>query len=300
MLKKFSLFFVFLAFSSFLFCQQPDSIHVKTYNKKLIPLILTSEALIYTGSMIYLNEAWYKNYPRTSFHFFDDSKEWLQMDKTAHAFTSYHAANYGYLVFRQTGLDDSKALAISSIQSCFFISSIELFDGFSKGWGASLSDLTANFSGVGLFAAQQYFWNEQKILLKYSFSSSGLAGYRPDVLGRNLPEQLIKDYNAQTFWLSANLKSIFNLNKFPSWLNIALGYGADGMLTGHAGDAMQNSYFQLERKRQYYFSLDLDLSRIKLKNKALKAVFRAINILKFPFPAVEISEKKFYFHPVFY
>src|SRR5690606_24524913 len=45
-------------------------------------------AVLYTGTIIALNDAWYKDYPRTSFHTFDDSGEWLQMDKAGHAFSA--------------------------------------------------------------------------------------------------------------------------------------------------------------------------------------------------------------------
>jgi len=291
---------LFAVSSALSYCQPADSILNKPLNKKALSLIFTSEAIIYTGTMISLNEAWYKNYPKSSFHFFDDSKEWLQVDKVAHSFTSYHTANFGYLLFKQAGMEENKAIAISGIQSVFFISSIEIFDGFSKEWGASWYDLSANIAGTGLFTLQQYFWKEQKINLKYSYSNSGLAGYRPSALGNNFPEKLIKDYNAQTFWLSANLKSILNLNKFPTWLNIAIGYGADGMLAGHSNDEIQNLNLLVERKRQYYLSLDIDLTRIKVKNKALSTAFKIINVLKFPFPTIEFSSNKLYFHPVFY
>src|SRR4051812_42271731 len=56
----------------------------KSLNKKRIACIIGTEATLYAGSLIGLNELWYKNYPRSSFHFFNDNKEWLQMDKVGH------------------------------------------------------------------------------------------------------------------------------------------------------------------------------------------------------------------------
>jgi hypothetical protein len=36
----------------------------------------------------------------------------------------------------------------------------------------------------------------------------------------------------KTYWLSVNLHSFSKAQKIPKWLNLAIGYGADGMITG--------------------------------------------------------------------
>ena len=43
----------------------------------------------YGGSFVLLNEAWYKDYPRSSFHTYNDAGEWKQMDKIGHGWTAY-------------------------------------------------------------------------------------------------------------------------------------------------------------------------------------------------------------------
>ena len=43
----------------------------------------------YGTTLMILNNTWYKNYPRTSWHSFNDSREWLQMDKIGHAWSVY-------------------------------------------------------------------------------------------------------------------------------------------------------------------------------------------------------------------
>ena len=54
-------------------------------DKNRVWLIAGINAVAYGGTLIALNNAWYKDYPKTSFHTFNDSKEWLQMDKVGHA-----------------------------------------------------------------------------------------------------------------------------------------------------------------------------------------------------------------------
>jgi hypothetical protein len=44
------------------------------------------------------------------------------------------------------------------------------------------------------------------------------AQYRPNVLGSSLAEQILKDYNGQTYWLSVNLHSFYKGSKIPNGL----------------------------------------------------------------------------------
>ena len=43
----------------------------------------------WTGTLIALNEIWYKDFPRSKFKTFNDSKEWLQVDKVGHTYSAY-------------------------------------------------------------------------------------------------------------------------------------------------------------------------------------------------------------------
>ena len=167
---------------------------------------------------------------------------------------------------------------------------------FSEEWGFSWPDMASNFLGSGIYVGQELLWKEQRILLKYSFHQTQFANMNPDKLGDGLVEELFKDYNGQTFWVSANLNAFLPEANFPSWLNLAVGYGAEGMLTGrpvYGNDVFSNQ----NRYAQWYLSLDVDLSRIRTNSHVLKSVFSVINILKIPMPTLmyNIDEKfKFY------
>jgi hypothetical protein len=87
--------------------------------------------------------------------------------------------------------------------------------------GASSGDIIANASGTALFVSQ-LLWKEQRITPKFSFHTTH-AQYRPNVLGSSLAEQMLKDYNGQTYWLSVNLHSFYKGSKIPKWLNLAIG-----------------------------------------------------------------------------
>ncbi len=271
-------------------------LHPAGLNKKRLGLVIGTEAALYGSSLVGLNQLWYKDYPRSSFHFFNDNNEWLQMDKVGHLTTSYYVGRVGVGLLKWTGVSRKKAIWYGGMLGSVYQSTIEILDGYSSEWGFSPGDLAANTAGSFLCIGQELAWDEQRIVLKYSFRQSEFAKYRPNVLGKNLQENLLKDYNGQTYWLSVNPSAFMrDETKFPKWLNIAIGYGANGMTGGsfnppYFDASMHQTYFK--RYRQYYLSLDVDLTRIKTKSKFLKTVFYSIGYIKIPAPSVEFSNGK--------
>ena len=264
-------------------------------------LVAGGSALVYGGSFIFLNEAWYKDYPRSSFHSFDDSGEWLQVDKIGHAWTAYHTSRVNTALWRWAGVTEQKSVLLGTGTSLLYMLSIEYLDGRSAEWGWSWPDAAADIFGAGLFATQQLAWKDQKISIKFSTHRKNYIPasleQRADVLfGKSLQERLLKDYNAQSYWLSFN-SSLF-AGKLPSWLNIAVGYGADGMFGGYenlARDKDENIIFDrrdITRYRQWYLSPDIDLTRIKTKSRFLRTALSVLNVLKIPAPALELSNSK--------
>ncbi len=270
---------------------EKDSSHL---NKKRLALVLGTEAALYAGSLIGLNELWYKDYPRTSFHFFDDSHEWLQVDKVGHMTTSYYVGRIGIDLLKWTGLKRKKAIWYGGMLGSVYQSTIEILDGYSSEWGFSWADLASNTAGSLLVIGQELAWDEQRVVLKYSFMQSDFATYRPDVLGSSISEQLLKDYNGQTYWLSVNPSSFLSPeSKFPKWLNVAFGYGANGMTGGDFNPPYidpDGNQLKFERYRQFYLSFDVDLTRIKTKSTFFNTVFKTIGFIKIPAPTVEFSK----------
>ena len=260
-----------------------------TLNKKRLKTLVISEAVIGTATLIGLNQVWYADYPRSDFHFINDNAEWLQMDKAGHVFSTYHLAGFGANALKWTGASRKSQLIYGSTLGLAFMTAVEVFDGFSANWGASLGDVAANVSGTALFVSQELLWKEQRIVPKFSFHTTEYASARPNVLGSSLQEQILKDYNGQTYWLSANIHSFAKTSSIPKWLNIAVGYGAEGMITGT--DELVNTIFLPESKRyrQFYLSLDVDLTKIETKSHFLKTILTVFNTIKIPAPTLEIK-----------
>jgi hypothetical protein len=98
------------------------------------------------------------------------------------------------------------------------LTAVEVLDGFSSEWGASSGDIIANASALLYLSPgiTEGAADHTKIFFSYQY-----AQYRPNVLGSSLAEQMLKDYNGQTYWLSVNLHSFYKGSK-PKWLNLLL------------------------------------------------------------------------------
>ena len=278
---------IFVTVSLFLtFClkaQGTDSLKVR---KVVTHATLASAA---AGSIVALNQVWYAPYTTEKFHFFNDGEQWMQMDKFGHAFT-------GYLLTKEvnrvhTWAAEKRQPWVGAVYALSYLSALELMDGFSSGWGFSGSDMLANGVGVGLAFSQDHFFKRQFILPKFSFSRSSYAMVRPEILGSTYGEQLLKDYNGQTYWLSVPITSFLNLPKGFKWICISLGYGCDAKLVGS-----QNAWNGFNARRQVYLSFDIDCSSLAPRHPKLSKVLTHLNLIKVPFPSLEFSSDKTRFH----
>lgn len=279
-------------------CAGSDSI-----NRKRLYTVIGSESAFYLAGNAYLQYVWYKDHARVPFHFYNDNKGYLQMDKFGHAYSAYHYSRKGYEALRWAGVSKKKSLIYGGPLGLFLQTPIEIFDGLYEGYGFSKGDMVANTFGSALFTVQQAIWDKQIVRMKFSYSPSGYPKYRPKVLGSSQLESFFMDYNAHTYWFSVNLNDLVKIKKVPSWLNLAIGYSANGML----GEFRNPDYINglpaphLERYRQYIFSLDIDLSRIKTRSRFLRALFNQINVLKIPFPGIEYNRiDHFRFRPLYF
>jgi len=235
------------------------------------------------------------------FHTVDDSKGWRQLDKNEHAFIAYTASRWLTEAWEWAGVSRQQAVGLSSATSLVYLSTKEFLDGHKADWGWSWTDMGADVSGIVLFAAQELAWQEQKVQFKFSASP---RTYEPAInnqanylFGYTKAERALKDHNAQTYWLSFNLKSIANAPKIPAWLNVAVGYGAENMYgtfenIGYQHGTVVFDRTDLKRYRQWYLAPDIDLTKIKTRSKAIKTVLFALNTLKFPLPALELANGK--------
>jgi hypothetical protein len=272
------------------------------YNKKYIAILITAAYLI---SLLWLSSVWYNTY--AGFHFFDDFFEWEYMDKLGHCFSSFHIGLFFYKIF---GGSENLNRSLHKKWLCFLgfilLLPIEILDGFSLNYGASPADLLANGLG-GLFCyCHITFKVLSDTLPKFSFHSTPYNIIRSELLGNNIFQQVIKDYNGQTYWLSLDINKILNVKILPSWLIVTIGYGAEGLLGGHDNvwetkDGLTKDYSTVDRTKRIFISFDLNTNHLRGKNKLLNYLFAPFVLLKFPAPALEFNfERGIIFHPIYF
>lgn len=267
------------------FLKPSDTLHKQRRNAVII-----SQSTAAGLSLLALDRLWYSDFDRGSFRTVNDNNNWLQMDKMGHAFAAYQLGSLGANTLNWAGVSKNNQLIYGATLGLGFLTAVEIMDGFSTEWGFSWGDMAFNAMGSGLYVGQQLLWQEQRVLLKFSFHQTSYAKLRSEVLGDGFLEELLKDYNGQTYWLSANVNSFLKSDKIPKWLNLAFGYGAEGMAAATASDTPVDLQPD-NRQRQYYLSLDIDLSRIKTNSSLLRTLFDVFNLIKLPFPALEMNSQ---------
>ncbi len=284
-----------------------DTFTTSLYHKKRIRLVRAANIVGYGGTLIGLNALWYAKYPRSAFHFFNDDKEWLQMDKLGHVYSAYTESRATMEAWRWAGLSGEKSVWVGGLSGVAYQSIIEILDGFSSKYGFSPGDLAANIIGSATFISQELAWNEQKIKLKFSFhrkyyGQADLDASADQIYGKTEIERFIKDYNGQSYWVSANIVSFFPETQLPRWLNISVGYGAEGMFGGTRNigrDDNGNIIFNrtdISRYRQWYLSPDVDFSKIRTNKRGIKVLLFVLNSFKFPAPTLEFANGSFKGH----
>lgn len=303
MLRK-ALCFVVLFFSVVSVRAQQDTLPQRQYKVRKI-VLASATSLISAGSLLGLNQLWYSQYNTGKFHFFNDNKEWLQMDKVGHAYSAYQMSRLMMQAFSWAGYSRKQQLFIGGGIGVAYLTVIECMDGFSRGWGYSWGDQLANIAGSSIAVAQEAYWREQRFQLKFSYARSGLAGYNPGLLGENEYSRVLKDYNGQTYWLSINPSAFLSkTSRLPKWFSVSIGYSAYGMLGGFSNRMIavdeKGNVLRMDRQRRYYLSFDVDLTRIKTNSRFLKRVFSVVNILKFPAPAIQFSKNGLRVYGLYY
>lgn len=283
------------------------SSHQSYLNKEVFAkkqkLVTYSQIASYTASSVGLYYFWYKDYPVSQFHFFNDNEEYLQVDKVSHIYGAYLGGKMSMQLWKWAGASKKKYVWLGGTSGLIYETAIEIMDGFSPHWGFSWGDYASNIVGTSLLIGQELAWDEQRIQVKYSthyqtYSPPELERFAISILGTKKIDRIFKDYNPQTYWFSFNIKSFLKSAKVPNWLNVAFGYGAENIVGArHIGyiypdGTSINADDILPRYRQWYIAPDIDLTRIKTKSKFLKTAFFILNSFKFPSPSIEFSQGK--------
>lgn len=247
----------------------------------------------YATSLLVLSKTWYKGRERVPFHFYNDNRGYMQVDKLGHTFGAYVYSYIGYHYLLHAGLTRSEALTYGATLGLVLQTPIEIMDGIYEGYGFSWGDMAANTMGSALVLGQELLFNEQLIKYKFSYWESRYARQANGYLGTTTLNRMLDDYNGHTYWLSMPLSRLTGIEHIPSWICISAGYSANGMfgefenITSYNGVPIPETI----RYRQYLLSLDIDWTRIPTSSRFLKTLFKGMTFIKLPFVTLEYNSK---------
>src|SRR5690606_16084182 len=187
---------------------QDTTANEEVRNRRLRTVVIAG-SVTYGAGLAGLNHLWYKESSRQSFAFFNDLKEWKQVDKVGHFFSAFYLSYGTDKLLQWCGVPDDKSALPAALTGFLMLLPIEIMDGFSSDYGASAGDLTANALGSLLFFGQKKAWNEIRTYPKFSYHATDYPLIRPEALGNTFAARLLKDYNAQTYWLSVDADKFF-------------------------------------------------------------------------------------------
>ena len=286
-----------------------------TFSRKRFGLSASISGSAYALVSVGLYTAWYDDAITGGFRTIDDTREWEGMDKLGHSFTTYYYSSLAYQGLNWSGVPKRRRLLLSVATGMFLQSTVEVFDGFSADWGFSWADMGANALGATVFATQQLAFDEQRLYMKFSAGPQSYpteplptitgepdgvsaADRAAELFGTSRWTRFLKDYGGQTIWLSTNPKVLVGRGhqaKAP-WLMLAVGYSPRNVLgaydnTWAAGCCIYDAREAAPRARQFLLSVDVDLTKIPTRNRALKTLLFLANGLKVPAPAILLDSK---------
>jgi hypothetical protein len=91
--------------------------------------VVISEVSLATLTLLGLNQLWYSDYTKSSFKTVNDSREWRQMDKFGHVFSSYQLGRLGANALNWAGVGRKDQLIYGSTLGLGFLTAVEIMDG---------------------------------------------------------------------------------------------------------------------------------------------------------------------------
>ena len=289
----------------------PSIVNEYPFSRKKTTIVAVTNIAAYGVILAGLYSTWYKDYPQSGFHTFNDGAEWLQVDKMGHAYSAYAESRISMEMWRWTGISRKKRIWLGGLSGAAYQTIIEVLDGFSSQWGWSWGDFGANIFGSGLLVSQELAWDQQRIQMKWSFHRKKYADEMLNQRSNNLYgsgtlERMLKDYNGQTYWISSGIQQWFPKSHIPKWLQISVGSGAEGLFGARENkstDSYGNIIFtrtDIPRIRQWYLAPDIDFTKIRTRKKGVRLALNVLSLIKFPAPALEYSNGKLVFHYIYF
>ncbi|MHB1686304.1 MAG: DUF2279 domain-containing protein [Ignavibacteriaceae bacterium] len=264
----------FFLVSDFSFTQtDPDSSH----QHKVDYLKLSIIGGVTTGAFVWgyaiQNNLWWKG-DKSKFYFVW-KQDWvyaLGADKYGHFYFPYLVSNIYTQAFEWAGIDETKSIWYASSFALAYETFVEVRDGFSKQWGFSWGDFSADFLGASFPVLQHYI----PVLKNFNFK---ISFYPSDRFKAGSNRVIFDDYESTYDWLSINVYNFLpgEVKKFyPKFINLAIGHSVEKLDNNGGGN------------HRFYISLDWNLEGLPGDGWFWNLLKRNLNYYHLPAPAIQI------------
>ncbi len=261
------LIMLFLWLNSIAYAQDSAGVTSKT-NYTRLALISGVTAGVFVYGYTVQNNMWWKG-EKSKFHFNwdDDWKNSLGADKYGHFFFGYLITSIYEETFAWADLE--KNLLWAMIVSFSYQTFTELRDGFSKQYGFSWGDFTANAIGVSIpYLRRQFNW--------LNYLDFKLSYYPSRRFKEGSNRYIIDDYESTYNWISIDINKMLGVKILPAFMNIALGHG------------VKNLDISNKRTHEFFLALDWNLINLPGDSNFLLKLKKMLNFYRLPSPAVRI------------
>jgi len=264
--------FIFLLLTSALKPQENSQTDNSNINYYKLAVIGSATLGGFVYGQAFQKNLWWKG-EKSPFHF-NWKEDWsyaLGADKLGHFYFPLLATNIYADAFVWSGIDKEQSLLYGGITALTYQTFTEIKDGFSKQWGFSWGDFSANVFGAAYPLLQYKFPQLKNYNLKISFFPS-------DRFKHGSNKVIFDDYESTYHWLSISTVNYLPevvRKYYPSFINFAVGHSVKGFDSN-------------TRHREIYLALDLNTEKLPGNSAFVKFLKRYLNFYHLPMPAVKV------------
>ncbi len=269
-LKRLVLFFSLTATLK-TYAQQDTVTERVNYTRLGIVGTATAAAFVYGYGV--QNTMWWKG-EKSSFHT-NWKQDWVYAmgsDKYGHFYFAHLVSNIYSQLFDWCGIGRKKSQIYGALFALGYQTFIEIRDGFSRDYGFSWGDFTANTIGASLPLLKEKW----KFLRDFKFK---ISYYPSERFKHNSNRHILDDYESTYDWISYPLYKLLpsSVGKFvPKIFNIAIGH------------SVKKLDIESEKTHEFFIALDWNFEALPGESKFWKILKRDLNFYHFPSPAIKI------------
>lgn len=216
----------------------------------------------------------------TSEGWFGEDTKYGGIDKLGHAYTGYLLTEYFSNRVAHTADDPRGAIITGAILGMSTQMLVEIFDGFSGGYGASYEDVIANGVGVGFSVVENLVPGlDEKIDFRLEYVQSDYSGFHP-----------VTDYAGQKYVLALKLSGFEELEDTPlRFVELQAGYFTRGFTEAEMEAGV-------EKRRAPYVAIGLNLNELLGEVNGAKetipglALSRALEYIQVPYTYIPTAD----------